>query len=90
MAMPLLILIPFAAILLWQSRSQQKKTEATIAALKKGDRVITQSGLVGRLRSIDARYAEIELPPSGTRVTVLRSGLLGRDAEGESPSADKK
>jgi preprotein translocase subunit YajC len=85
---PLLILIPFIAILFFQSRSQQKKQEATIAGLKKGDRVITQSGLVGRLISIEGRYAKLELPPSGTKVTILRSGLLGRDAEGEPSTSD--
>jgi preprotein translocase subunit YajC len=87
---PLLILIPFILILFLQGRSQQKKQEAAIAGLKKGDRVVTQSGLVGRLVSIEGRYAELQLPPSGTKVTILRSGLLGRDAEGESAAgADK-
>ena len=81
---PLLILIPFILILFLQGRSQTKKQEAAIAGLKKGDRVVTQSGLVGRLVSIEGRYAELQLPPSGTKVTILRSGLLGRDAEGES------
>lgn len=90
MALPLLILIPFVAILWWQNRSQQKKHESTLAALKKGDRVVTQSGLVGRLRSIDPRYAEIELPPSGTRVTVLRSRLAGLDTEGDAASGNEK
>lgn len=91
--MPLLLLVPFMLILFWQSRSQQKKQEAAIAGLKKGDRVLTQSGLVGRLIAIEGRYAKLELPPSGTKVTVLRSGLLGRDADAEStsqePSAEK-
>jgi len=91
---PLLILIPFIAILFFQNRSQQKKQEATLSSLKKGDRVVTQSGLVGRLVSIEGRYAELELPPSRTKVTILRSGLLGRDAEGEAAptdaNADKK
>ena len=92
--MPLLILVPFILILFLQGRSQQKKQEAAISGLKKGDRVVTQSGLVGRLVSIEGRYAELQLPPSGTKVTILRSGLLGRDAEGEAasttaPDADK-
>lgn len=91
---PLLILIPFILILFLQGRSQTKKQEAAIAGLKKGDRVITQSGLVGRLVSIEGRYAELQLPPSGTKVTILRSGLLGRDAEGEATAgaadADKE
>jgi preprotein translocase subunit YajC len=83
-----LILIPFILIMFFQSRSQTKKQEATIASLKKGDRVLTQSGLVGRLLSIEGRYAKLELPPSGTKVTILRSGLLGRDTEGEPSSAE--
>lgn len=86
---PLLILIPFILILFFQSRSQQKKQETAISSLKKGDRVLTQSGLVGRLLSIEGRYAKLELPPSGMKVTILRSGLLGRDPEVEgSTTAD--
>ena len=38
--------------------------------------------------SIEGRYAKLELPPSGTKVTILRSGLLGRDTETEPQSAD--
>jgi preprotein translocase subunit YajC len=82
-------LIPFILILFYQSRSQTKKQEANIAGLKKGDRVVTQSGLVGRLVSIEGRYAELELPPSRTKVTILRTGLLGRDAEGEPASTEQ-
>ena len=86
--LPFLIIVPFFLILLFQNRSQQKKQEAAISGLKKGDRVVTQSGLVGRLVSIEGRYAELELLPSRTKVTILRSGLLGRDAEGEASSAE--
>jgi preprotein translocase subunit YajC len=85
---PLLILVPFILILFLQSRSQNKKQEASIASLKKGDRVLTQSGLVGRLLSIEGRYAKLELPPSGMKVTILRTGLLGRDTEVESGAAE--
>ncbi len=85
---PMLIVIPFILIMLWQGRSQQKKQEANISALKKGDRVLTQSGLVGRLAAIEGRYAKLELPPSGTKITVLRSSLLGRDTETETSSSE--
>jgi preprotein translocase subunit YajC len=85
---PLLILIPFILVMFFQSRSQQKKQEANVAGLKKGDRVLTQSGLIGRLVSLEGRYAELELVPSRTKVTILRSGLLGRDAEGEAGSTE--
>jgi len=80
--------LPFVLILFFQSRSQTKKQEANISGLKKGDRVVTQSGLIGRLVSIEGRYAELELLPSRTKVTILRTGLLGRDAEGEASSSE--
>ena len=69
------------------ARALESVISGITAALKKGDRVITQSGLVGRLLSIEGRYAKLELPPSGTKVTILRSGLLGRDAEGDAGSS---
>jgi preprotein translocase subunit YajC len=85
---PLLILIPFILVLFFQNRSQQKKQEANISSLKKGDRVVTQSGLIGRLVSVEGRYAELELLPSRTKVQILKSGLLGRDAEAEPAKAE--
>jgi preprotein translocase subunit YajC len=67
-------------LIFWQNRSQQKKAESAVAELKKGDRCVTQSGLVGRLIEIDNRYAKLELAPN-VKVTVLRSSLSGRDLE---------
>jgi preprotein translocase subunit YajC len=86
MLFPLLLFLPIILLLFWQSRSQQKKQEATLAALKKGDRVITQSGLIGRLTSIEGRYAELSLLPGGTKVTMLKTSIVGRDAD-EAPAA---
>jgi preprotein translocase subunit YajC len=97
MLFPLLLFLPIILLLFWQSRSQQKKQEATISGLKKGDRVITQSGLIGRLSSIEGRYAKLELLPAGTKVTMLKTSIIGRDADetpapaaSEEPAAEKK
>lgn len=85
-----LMFVPLILLLFWQSRSQQKKQEQAVAGLKKGDRVVTQSGLVGRLLEIDNRYARLELAP-GVKVQMLRSSLSGRDAEDSAkPSSDDK
>lgn len=75
-----LMFVPLILLLFWQTRSQQKKQEQAVAGLKKGDRVATQSGLIGRLSEIDTRYAKLEIAP-GVKVQVLRSSLAGRDAE---------
>jgi preprotein translocase subunit YajC len=75
---PILLLLPLILVLLWSSRSQQKRQQAAIAALKKGDRVVTQSGIVGKLLELGDRYAKLEIAP-GVKVEVLRSGLVGKD-----------
>ena len=85
-----LMFVPLILLLFWQTRSQQKKQDKAVAGLKKGDRVVTQSGLVGRLLEIDSRYARLELAP-GVKVQVLRTSLSGRDVEdaAKSGSEDK-
>ena len=40
-----LLLVGMLVFIFWSSRSQQKKQDAAISQLKKGDRVVTQSGL---------------------------------------------
>lgn len=83
-----LLLVGMLIFIFWTNRSQQKKQTEAIAALKKGDRVVTQSGLVGRLIEIESRYAKVEIAP-GVKVQVLRTALSGRDAEETSQAKEK-
>jgi preprotein translocase subunit YajC len=78
MLFPILLLLPLILILLWSSRSQQKKQREALEGLKKGDRVVTQSGLIGKLLETGDRYAKIEIA-AGVKVEVLKTSLLGRD-----------
>jgi preprotein translocase subunit YajC len=78
MLFPILLLVPVLLLMFFSSRSQQKKQQAALAALKKGDRVLTQSGLVGKLVEVGDRYAKVELAP-GMKVEILKTHLLGRD-----------
>lgn len=85
MLFPILLLVPLLFIMFWSSRSQQKKQQAAIASLKKGDRVLTQSGLVGKLVEIGDRYAKVELAP-GVKVELLKSGIMGKDTGDVQPA----
>jgi preprotein translocase subunit YajC len=76
--MPMMLVLPLLLILMWSSRSQQKKQHEAVTALKKGDRVVTQSGLIGKLLETGDRYAKVEIAP-GVKVEVLKSSLLGKD-----------
>jgi preprotein translocase subunit YajC len=87
---PLLIMIvPMLLLLFFMSRSQQEKQAAAIAGLKKGDRVLTQSGLVGRLVEMTDRYAKVEIAP-GVKVEILKTGILGADTPEAQASVAKK
>jgi preprotein translocase subunit YajC len=85
--MMMLMFLPLILIMFWQGRSQQKKQDQLLASLKKGDRVVTQSGLVGRLAEVDNRYAKVEIAP-GVKVTLLRTSITGRDAD-EAPKKEE-
>ncbi|HET9957568.1 MAG TPA: preprotein translocase subunit YajC [Polyangiaceae bacterium] len=88
--LPLLIMVvPMVLLLVFSSRSQQKKQAAAIASLKKGDRVLIQGGLVGRLVELTDRYAKLEIAP-GVKVEVLKSSVLGADNVETQAAAEKK
>jgi preprotein translocase subunit YajC len=77
--LPMLLMIaPLFLLMWWMSRSQQKRQEKALSDLKKGDRVLTQSGLVGKLVDLGDRYAKVEVA-AGVKLEVLKTSLLGRD-----------
>ncbi len=70
---PLLLIIAIMYFLL--IRPQQKKAkehQAMVAALKRGDRVITQGGLIGKVTKVkDGGEIEVEIAP-GVKVRVVQ------------------
>ncbi len=68
---PMLIV---ALFMIMTSRSQRKKEAETRAKLKKGEKVVSQSGLIGELVDMDARVATVKIAP-GTKVEMLLSSI---------------
>jgi preprotein translocase subunit YajC len=77
--LPLLILVPF----FFFSSRRQKKEQAERAKMKRGDKVLSTSGLVGELMELDERFAKVKLAP-GITVQMLASTLGPLEA----PAAD--
>jgi preprotein translocase subunit YajC len=86
--LPFLIIALMIPLLLSQ-RSQSKKQAAAVAALAKGDRVLLQGGLIGKLVEVGDRYAKVELSP-GVKVDVLKNSLLGKDTPETAAQAEKR
>jgi preprotein translocase subunit YajC len=78
--LPLLIMVPFLFLMF---RRQKKEQEAR-GKLKKGDTIVSQSGLVGELIELDDRFAKVKIAP-GTTVKMLVSSISPLEAQ-----ADKK
>lgn len=84
----LMLFLPLFFLLFWMPRSQQKKQAAALSKLTKGDKVITQSGLIGKLVETGERIYKLEIAP-GVKVDVLKSSIAGKDGADAAP-ADKK
>jgi preprotein translocase YajC subunit len=69
MMAPLFIVM---VVMLFMNRGQKKKDAEIRAKLKKGDRVVSHSGIVGELVEMDDRIAKVKIAP-GTNVSMLIS-----------------
>lgn len=83
--MPILIFVAFYFFLI---RPQQKKAKDLESKLKKGDRVFTNGGVIGKIVSLGEKRAMLEIAP-GVKVEVLRSSIGGID-EGDEAAAKEK
>ena len=61
------MVLVFWFLIIRPQMKRQKEHQAKIAAVKKGDSVVTAGGLVGKVIKVDETYAELEL---GTNVRV--------------------
>ena len=71
-----LIFVVFYILLFRPQQTAQKALRATLAALKRGDRVVTGGGIVGTVQKVKDGSNEIEIEIAPTvRVTVLRETI---------------
>src|SRR5262245_28399782 len=84
---PLLGLVPMLAIfaifylvLLVPMRKRQKALQQTIENLKKGDRVITSSGIYGEVFAIDATSVLLKVADN-VRIRFAKSAIAGLETD---------
>jgi preprotein translocase subunit YajC len=82
----LLIFVIFYVVLMLPMQRQRKALAQTIAALKKGDRVITSGGLYGEVTAVEGATVMLRIADN-VRVRVAKSAISG--LEGESDKSDK-
>ena len=66
---------------------QRKAHRDKVAAVKKGDQVVTAGGLLGKVVRVDEQYAEIEIAP-GVKVKAVKSTIGDIVPPGGTPAND--
>ena len=77
----------FWFLLIRPQMKRQKDHQTRIAAVKKGDQVVTAGGLLGKVIKVDDQYAEIEIA-QGVRVKAVKSTLGDIVQPGGKPAND--
>lgn len=70
----LLVFAVFYFLLIRPQQNRMKQHQAKIAAAKRGDKVVTAGGVVGKITKADDDYVDVEIA-SGVTVKVVRSTL---------------
>lgn len=81
--MLLLPLVLFGVIML-MNRGDKKRRQELETKLKKGDRVVTRSGITGKVVEVGERTVRVEIAP-GVNVTMVKTAIEGLDT-GDEPA----
>ncbi len=72
-----LILVVFYFLVMRPQQKKFKKHQAMLAELKKGDKVITSAGFVGKITKVGDRFYTVEIAP-GVEVELERTAVSAK------------
>jgi preprotein translocase subunit YajC len=77
-----LIFVVMYFLIIRPQRTQMKKRTEMLAAIRRGDTVVTGGGLIGKVTKVDDNEVEVDLG-GGTKVTALRGTIADVRVKGE-------
>ncbi len=75
MGLIVLLVVLFYVLLIRPQQKRFKEHQDMIGALKKGDKVVTSGGLIGKISKIDGDKDEVEVDLGEVKVTALKSTI---------------
>lgn len=72
----IIIMVIFYFLLIKPQQKQMKERNAMLKALKAGDKVLTNGGIIGVITAIREEELEVEIA-KGVKVTMVRSAVAG-------------
>ena len=84
--LPFVLMFGVVYLLVWRPASKQRREHADLLTrLKKDDEVVTNSGILGRVVSIDEKIAVIEVADK-VKIRILRDRIAGMAASQQQAS----
>ena len=78
----------FYFLLLAPMRKRQKAHQALLAELKRGDRVVTNGGLIGEVAAVEDKVVHLKLSDN-VRVRVVKSAIAGLEGDPAATEGNK-
>jgi preprotein translocase subunit YajC len=69
-----LVFVVFYFLMIRPQQRRVKALQSAVAAVKKGDQVVTAGGIVGKVTRIEDHHVEVEIAPN-VRVRVVKATL---------------
>jgi preprotein translocase subunit YajC len=70
----LLVFVVFYFLMIRPQQRRMKAQQASVAAVKKGDQVVTAGGIMAKVTRVEDLFVEVEIAPN-TRVRVVKATL---------------
>ncbi len=88
-ALPVLIILFFLVMVLPQKRRAAKEAAARAAAMKPGAKIMTNSGIVGRIVTMKEGDTEIVIKSEDTKLRILKSTIASVISD-DAPATETK
>lgn len=75
MLFPILMFVVIWFVMIRPQMKRQKETKSMLEALSKGDEVVTQGGLIGKISKLGDTYAHIEVA-NGVELQIQRVAIV--------------
>lgn len=82
-----LVFVVFYFLMIRPQQRRVKALQATVAAVKKGDSVVTAGGVVGKVTKVEDQFVEVEIA-ANTRIRVVKATLADVTPLGGKPAND--
>ncbi len=86
---PLLAMVAIFYLLVWRPQAKERKRlQEWIAGMKKGDEVVTQSGIIGTIVLVEDRVVTLDVG-GGNKLRILKSQVASAWKQGEPAGSAK-